>query len=107
MTEKELQRKIVKLARLHEWRIAHFTATRTSSGVYLTPQSGDKGFPDLVLLKPPRLIFVELKSARGWVNFEQATWLNSLEACGVEQYVWRPKDLDSGAIEDVLGRASR
>ena len=56
-----------------------------------------------MLLRPPRLIFAELKSKRGRVDFDQATWLNGLnEVKGVEQYLWRPADWELGTVEEVL-----
>lgn len=58
--------------------------------------SGDgKGFPDLVLVRPPRVIFAELKSEKGSLALEQEDWFTQLCACdGVETYLWRPRDLD-------------
>jgi hypothetical protein len=60
------------------------------------------GFPDLVLVRPPRLIFAELKSETGKVTDAQQAWLALLEACpGCEVYTWRPADLP--AIAELLG----
>jgi hypothetical protein len=61
---------------------------------------GDKGHPDLVLVRPPRLVYAELKSDAGRLAAEQQAWLADLRACGVEAYVWRPGDWD--AIEGLL-----
>ena len=102
MTERELQGAIIEAAKLLGWRLCHFRPARTLNG-WRTPIEGHPGFPDLVLLRPPRLIFAELKSKRGRVDFEQATWLNGLEAVpGVEQYLWRPADWELGTVEEVL-----
>jgi hypothetical protein len=62
--------------------------------VYHAPYAigADKGFPDLVLLRPPKLMFVELKSDKGKLRPEQEEWLENLQACGIEAYVWRPRD---------------
>jgi hypothetical protein len=59
------------------------------------------GFPDLVLVRPPRVVFVELKVGRRQPTPAQQHWLNLLKQCpGVEVYVWYPEDWD--AIEELL-----
>lgn len=50
------------------------------------------GFPDLVLVRRPRIIFAELKSEAGRVTREQLEWLDELEGCVAETYLWRPSD---------------
>jgi hypothetical protein len=89
------------------WRIYH---TRNSKGSHA-------GFPDLVLLRPPRLIFAELKTERGKLTRAQEDWLEALAMVGsmpgesydrawrvavapVEPYVWRPADRPD--IERIL-----
>jgi hypothetical protein len=63
------------------------------SGANNRETQGDAGLPDLILCKPPRLIFAELKSERGRVRAEQQAWLDALRQCaGVEVYLWRPSD---------------
>jgi len=53
------------------------------------------GFPDEVLLRPPRLIFAELKSERGKLKPDQEAWLDALrQVPGVEVYLWRPDSMD-------------
>jgi hypothetical protein len=92
MTEKELQNNVLRLAGLSGFLKYH---TRNSKGSH-------KGFPDLVLCKPPRLIFIELKSENGRVKDEQLTWGMRLSDCPVEYYLWRPADWDNGTIQDVI-----
>ena len=102
MSERELQSAVIEMAKLLGWRIMHQRPGRTLEG-WRTAIEGHPGFPDLVLLRPPRLIFAELKSKRGRVDFDQATWLNGLnEVKGVEQYCWRPADWELGTVEEVL-----
>jgi hypothetical protein len=102
MTERELQDAIIQMAQLLGWRVMHQRPGRTLDG-WRTSIQGNPGFPDLTLLRPPRLVFAELKSVKGRVDFDQATWLNGLDVVqGVEQYVWRPIDWEAGRIEDVL-----
>lgn len=82
MTEKEWQALIVEHARLHGWSGYHQFDSRRSQ----------PGWPDLVLVRPPELLMVELKSASGKLTPEQADTLTSLAACGVETAIWRPCD---------------
>lgn len=82
-TEEQFQRAIVQLASLLGWDCYH-----TWSSIHST----SKGFPDLVLCRPPELFYAELKSQSGKVSDSQRKWLDSLIACGVEAYLWRPSD---------------
>lgn len=50
------------------------------------------GFPDLVLVRRPRLIFAELKTETGKVTREQGDWLDDLEGCVAECHIWRPSE---------------
>lgn len=118
-SEKQLQNAVIEEARLRGWRVAHFRPARVMRGgkeIYETPVAADgKGFPDLVLVRPPRLMFVEMKSHIGKASPEQLTWLSDLSKCAVvvngdyppeealvEVYVWRPNDWESGVISRRL-----
>jgi hypothetical protein len=93
MTEKDWQLRIVGALKLFGWRHAHFRPLHTAKG-WRTPVSGDAGFPDLVLVRPPRVIFAELKVGAP-VSPQQADWLSDLgRVPGVESYIWRPTDWD-------------
>jgi len=66
------------------------------------------GFPDLVLVCPPRVVFAELKVAGRRATRAQERWLSLLRQCpGVEVYLWTPEDWTE--IEKVLSccRAQR
>lgn len=103
MSENALQEAILELAKLLGWRIAHFRPARRADGTWRTAMQGHVGFPDLVLLRPPRLICAELKSEKGQVSHEQSLWLNGLRTVhNVETYEWRPRDWDRGVVEAVL-----
>jgi hypothetical protein len=58
----------------------------------LNSRGSDPGFPDLVLLRPPRLVVAELKTEDGRVSRDQWAWLDDFAAAGAEAYVWRPGD---------------
>jgi hypothetical protein len=90
MTEKHLLSWVRQAARLLGWRCYH-----TWNSIH-----SERGFPDLVLCKPPRLLVIELKGPRGKVTGDQQDWLNDLAACGISTAVWRPDDLEH--ILDVL-----
>lgn len=102
MTEAELQRGVIELARVLGWRVAHFRPALTEHGYRTAVQGDGRGFPDLVLVKPPRLMFVELKADRGSFGPDQAAWLGELELTAAEVYVWRPAMWASGEVEARL-----
>ena len=88
-SERNLQARILEAARALRWLPFHVFDSRRSQ----------PGFPDLVLVRPPRLIFAELKSAKGRITAEQQQWLDLLSQIpGVEIFVWRPADL-----QDAIG----
>ena len=103
VSEAELQEAVIGMAKYLGWHIAHQRPARRKDGSWRTAIEGHKGFPDLVLLRPPRLIFAELKSKRGDLSLDQSVWLNGLkEVAGVQTFVWKPIDWETGTIEAVL-----
>jgi hypothetical protein len=92
-SEREFQREVIKIAKSLGWYIYHALPGQ-GRNKHLTLFIGKRGFPDLVLCRPPRLLFVELKSGTGKLSTDQQEWLEALRACGVEVYVWRPSDLE-------------
>lgn len=92
-SEEGLLRQVVQLARLMGWRINHQRPALTGRG-WKTAIQGDVGFPDLVLIRPPRLLFVELKTDKGDWRPGQREWIADAAASGAEAYCWRPKDFD-------------
>lgn len=105
MLEADLQRAVTDLAAVLGWQWAHFRPAQTSKG-WRTPVSGPlgKGWPDLVLFRPRdrRFLAVELKRTGGKTTPDQDAALDVLRGCGVESYIWRPDDLDSGRVLEVL-----
>lgn len=98
MTERQLQEAIVQVAGLLRYRAYHAWISVRS-----TP-----GYPDLTLVggpdpARPRLLFVEVKAARGRLSPEQEAWLDALgRVPGVEVFCWYPKHWGDGTIERVL-----
>jgi hypothetical protein len=68
ITERQFTAQIAELAKMFKWTRYHTWLSR-----YSPP-----GFPDEVLIRPPRLIFVDI--------------LQQIPA--IEVYVWRPADLN-------------
>ena len=90
MTEKAFQAAVVQAATFAGWKVYHTFDSRRSPA----------GFPDLVLVRPPDVLFVELKTDTGRVRLDQEQWLAALKACtAVEAHVWRPRQMD-----EVLAR---
>jgi len=100
-SETEFQREVIKIAKSLGWYVNHALPGK-GRNKHLTLFIGKRGFPDLVLCRPPRLIFAELKSERGKPSTDQMEWLDALRACGVEVYLWRPSDWET--VVDVLTR---
>ncbi len=78
--------------------------------IYHTHRSdrSEKGFPDLVLVRPPFVLYRELKSEKGRLKPEQETWLHTLGEAGQDVGVWRPHDLaPNGRVPRELSRTRR
>jgi hypothetical protein len=86
MTEDELLLAITEGATLLGWRWHHFR--RSDKGI----QMGHAGFPDLVLAKAGRVLFLELKAEIGHLTTDQRLWLEAMPAHTA--YLVRPTDLD-------------
>ena len=95
-TEEEFMAQVMELARARNWKVYHPYDSRRSS----------YGYPDLTMVRPPRVIFMELKSEKGQLDIKQRyspktgralpnqkDWKDAFESCpGVEYYLWRPTD---------------
>ena len=83
--EVTFQKQVVKLAVVLGWKREFIYHTHDSR------RSG-KGFPDLVMLREPRIVYIELKRDKNsYPSKEQKSWIAELEKCGQEVYLWRPK----------------
>ena len=51
-----------------------------------------RGWVDLVLIRPPRALFRELKRDTGRATPAQRECLARLQACGLDAAIWRPRD---------------
>ena len=83
MLEAGFQTQIKKLTWRMGWKHYHTYDSRRS----------EKGYPDSTIIKGDRLIFAELKSAKGRLSNHQREWINALiNIQGVECYIWKPTD---------------
>lgn len=85
MTEVQWSRQVREIATLYGWELMYHTHRSDRS---------DPGFPDEVLCRPPRVLFVELKTQTGRIRPAQRAWMDGLTACGLEVALWRPADRD-------------
>src|SRR5262245_16025821 len=110
VSERELQNAVIRAARTLGWLVYHTFDSRRS----------EPGFPDLVMVRDGRLLFVELKGERltpkgkvtvGRPSREQQTWLDELRSFvywldhrlgdygPVQVWVWTPEDWRAGRVE--------
>jgi hypothetical protein len=91
INEKQWMGQVVELAGILGWATYH---------PWLSIHS-PRGWPDLALCRPPRLVLAELKSEKGKASDAQLRWLMLLRECdGVEVYLWKPSDLER--VTEVL-----
>jgi hypothetical protein len=109
LTEQQFTNQLLEWAKVYGWRRFH---VRNSGSNGMTTVQGDRGFPDLVLVRPPRLIFAELKVGKNKPTDEQDQWIAVLQDVGgsgtalyinergrpadvvypwLETYVWHPE----------------
>ncbi len=102
--EEDFKAEVIVYARIHGWKVAHFRPARVLVNGELTwrtaVEADGKGFPDLVLARPGRLVIAELKSERGVVRHDQEEWLDLFRLTPAETFVWRPSDWE--AVQKVL-----
>lgn len=85
-------------ARRFGWRVAH----HKTGGKRGAPDKDTKGFPDFVMVRGYRVLFVEVKGDRGDVSDEQREWMRLLEFAGQRVYLWTPADMEEAVA--VLSR---
>jgi hypothetical protein len=115
-SEAHFQRQVLQLAGFYGWLAYHTHDSRRSQ----------PGFPDLVLVRGPELIFAELKTDAGRLKRAQEEWVAALERVSsairgagltvdvspdvmpvipaVDVYVWRPADFDDLHARLARGR---
>lgn len=107
MSEATLQDRVVDRAKRRGWKVAHAgrgIAAFDAQGnpVFVTPMA--KGWPDLVLLRPPRILVIELKREDNDVTPEQLEWLQLFNGCNIPAIIVKPSDLREGRVNTILAR---
>jgi hypothetical protein len=94
-SESAFLEQVLTMAGWYGWRTFHVRPARTLRG-WRTPIEGSGvGFPDIVAVKPPVVLFCELKSDNGKPTPQQEKWLACLAECReVRTKIFRPSDLD-------------
>ena len=125
---------VADILNLYQWRWCHIRPGWSERG-YRTPIQGNdpdgfkgKGLPDIIAVRPPRLLFAELKKETGNLEPAQEAWFEDLNECvkqislepierkgkpiadgwaGIEHlipsfevYLWRPDDIEK--IVEIL-----
>jgi|PlaIllAssembly_1097288.scaffolds.fasta_scaffold219083_3 hypothetical protein len=99
MSEDELLTHVLDIAWLYKWRRYH--VRNSKQGII----QGETGFPDVVLVKRERLLFIELKKQDGRTSPDQRAWIADLLAVpGIETFIWRPSDWLDGTVQRTLAR---
>jgi hypothetical protein len=88
ISEKDFLSTVTKLALLLGWLVYHAPDNLPGPGGWV--QNIRAGFPDLVLVRGKRLLFLELKRETGKTTQAQDEWLFALRDAGVEAWVVRP-----------------
>jgi hypothetical protein len=94
-TEADWYENVRVLAKGCGWAIYHVHDSRRSAA----------GWPDVVLMRPPTVLFRELKVApRGRLTPSQRSWIDGLVACGADAKTWVfPGDWDE-VVETLTRR---
>lgn len=101
-TETDFLKQVLYLARLRNWRCAHFRPGMNKRGKWMTAVQADgAGFPDLLFLREEFCFVAELKVVgANKVTLEQDLWLRAFEESGIPAFTWTPEDWQE--IERVL-----
>lgn len=83
-TEKEFQASVIEEAKANGFRVYHTHDSRRS----------EKGFMDLVIAKPGRVLVSELKIGGNTPAVDQAWWLGVFQSVGIPAHLWYPRDMD-------------
>lgn len=99
-SEKDFQQRVINLAESLGYSLIYHTHDSRRS---------QPGFPDLVLVNPnaKRVLFRELKSAKGRISPDQKLWGEGLLQAGFDFDFWYPKDWASGKIMNQLKGGNR
>lgn len=81
MTEQQIQRKLIKHLEQHGWYVIKLTVTNKA------------GIPDIIAIKPNKVVFYEVKRPDGKVSKIQAYRHKELKAKGIDVLIYRGENL--------------
>jgi hypothetical protein len=104
-SERDFMKAVIECAHWLGWKHWHDAATNAPRACWhcgrkSTAPRNAAGWPDLVLIRRPRLIVCELKRQGEKATSAQTAWLAEFAACGVETFCWTADDWPT--IEKVL-----
>ena len=93
--ERDFQREVIEVARSFGWTDFHVLRSDLSK---MRP-----GFPDLFLIRPPNIVWAELKAKNGKLSDAQKDMCEMLKESGQNIYVWHAEnEKDWDEIIEVL-----
>lgn len=111
LTEEELQTRLVAYARAHGWMV-HFVPDALYRRSFINKNNrhnaldlGDRGFPDLLMIRAGVVWFRELKVKKNVLSPQQKVWRDYLLEAGHDWALWHPKTMDDlEFIESLIKR---
>lgn len=94
---------VVDLFLLHDWFVEHSRPATNVDGKTVTHLSGDNGGPDIKAAGHGRILWVELKTSKSYLEGPQKLWRERIPP---DVYrLWRPTDIDEIVAElaDIYG----
>jgi len=100
MTEAQMQHGVVAHARQAGF-LVHFVSDALYRRSFANKRNGhnaldlgDRGFPDLVLVRGDQVLYRELKVGRNTLSEHQEAWRDRLLAAGADWALWRDHQYD-------------
>lgn len=110
-SEEQFQKAVVHAARVLGWTV-HFVPdalyrrsfTNKHRG-YNALDLGDRGFPDLTMIRGDRIAFRELKVGKNKLTEHQQDWRDKLLQTGADWAEWRPEQMDEIILDLTTSHA--
>ena len=94
VTESDLMESIMQYAELKGWAYMHAYDSRRVKCYHPDMPEAKGGFPDLMLIRDNRLLFVEVKAEWGRLTVRQERWADSIRKAQIECAIVRPSNWD-------------
>lgn len=104
LKEKQWQRKVEGALKAFKWWFSHnppnvIVCTRCGHKNY---RGIARGIPDLWIMRPPYMGWIELKTERGWVDGDQHSVQALIDACTVKLPVMNARPHDRDWLYDLI-----